>query len=277
MDIFVEGWFHPKNEIGMELMNCNDFKFHKQYNSNIKYDWIINLSDIKDYPDHDKLIFGPSMMFPNIEEYKIPKNKKVIFNVLSPWLVSLCKDIHPAYNFVDLPFAVDTKRFCPSKKNGKPVLYFKRRDPNIVIEFINGIQFSDFIVFNYKQGYNELDYLKAISEAPFVVWVGTHESQGFAFQEALSCDCPIFVINVKSKREETSQGCLWHTYLPGHSLSATTASYFDQSCGVLCYPENWRSYWGTFINNLKSYSPRQFALNTFSPAACVKKWIEKLS
>lgn len=275
MKIYVDGWLHHKNKRGMELMNCDELQFHLNFDSTVKYDWIMNLSDINDYPNHDKFIFGPQIMFPSIDINKIPKNKKVYFNVLSKWMVNLCHGIHKDYDFIDLPFAVDVDRFRPSKKIGKPIIYFKQRDKKILEIFLNYVK-SDFIIFDYISTYSEIDYAKAISEAPYGIWIGRHESQGFALQEALSSDCPLFVIDVRSKREENYPNSFWHTYLPGHDLPATSASYFDDSCGLICYPENWQENWYKFLNNIQNYNSREFVISNLSPSACVKKWIEKI-
>jgi hypothetical protein len=275
MKIYVDGWLHHKNKRGMELMSGDELQFHLNFDPNIKYDWIMNLSDIKDYPNYDKFIFGPQIMFPSIDENKIPKDKKVYFNVLSKWMVNLCENIHNDYNFIDLPFAVDVDKFKPNSKTGKPIIYFKQRDPKIladVTDYLGG----DFIIFDYIKKYNENDYINAISNAPYIIWIGRHESQGFALQEALSCDCPVFVIDVRSKREENHTGSFWHTYLPGHELKATSASYFDDTCGLICYPENWKENWNNFITNLENYKPREFVVENLSPLSCVKKWINKL-
>lgn len=275
MDIFVEGWQHHKNKRGMELMNCEDIKFHTIYNPNIKYDWVMNLSEIKDYKNHTNILFGPQIMFPDIDINKVPKDKKIFFNVLSEWMINLCKSIHKEYDFINLPFAVDVDKFMPSQKNGKPIVYFKQRDYSIVKDFINTVN-QEFVIFDYDKKYDEEQYLNFISKAPYGIWVGRHESQGFAFQEALSCDCPLFVIDVKSKREENRTNSFWHSYLPGHNLPATSASYFDSTCGLICYPENWKENWGNFIDNVKNYNPREFVINNLSPSACVKKWVNKL-
>lgn len=275
MEIYVEGWLHHKNKRGMELMNGDDIRFHLDFNPNIKYDWIMNLSDIKDYTNCDKFIFGPQIMFPSIDINKIPINKKVYFNVLSRWMVNLCESIHTDYNFIDLPFAVDVDKFKPNSKSGKPIIYFKQRNHKILSDVTNNLG-GDFIIFDYVKGYNEDDYINSISNAPYIIWIGRHESQGFALQEALSCDCPVFVIDVKSKREENHKDSFWHTYLPGHELPATSASYFDETCGLVCYPENWKENWDIFLNNIKKYKPRDFVLSNLSPSVCVKKWINRL-
>lgn len=281
INILVEGWLHFKNEIGMSLMNSDKIQFHNNIDLNIKYDWIMNLSEFKDYNIDDSigLIFGPQIMFPSIDTNQIPTHRKYTCNVLSNWVYNLCKDINPSVNFCTLPFAVDINRFKPSEKKGRPIIYFKYRDQKILDDVLNELG-SDFIIFKYhgiSTSYLESDFQKAISEAPYLIWIGTHESQGFAFQETLSSNTPIFVIDVNSLRDEIMQGSFWQNYLPGHKLTATSASYFDERCGLVCYPENWKENWNSFINNIKIYNPRQFVLDSLSPDACINRWVKKLN
>jgi len=280
INILVEGWLHFKNEIGMNLMNSDKIQFHNNIDLNIKYDWIMNLSEFKDYDIDDStgLIFGPQIMFPSIDTNQIPTHRKYTCNVLSNWVYNLCKDINPSVNFCTLPFAVDVNKFKPSEKKGKPVIYFKQRDTKILDDVLQHLG-SVFIVFKYYNlnTYSESDFQKAISEAPYAIWIGRHESQGFAFQETLSSDTPIFVIDVDSLRDEVALDSFWQNYLPGKNLPATSASYFDERCGLICNPKNWKENWSKFIINLKSYKPREFVMENLSSDACINRWVKKLN
>jgi hypothetical protein len=81
---------------------------------------------------------------------------------------------------------------------------------------------------------------------------------------------------VNSKRDEYVNGSFWRTYLPTNELRATSASYFDERCGLISYTDNWMSKWVEFTNNLINYKPRDFILSELSPDACRIKWINKL-
>lgn len=274
MNIFVEGWIHPKNLIGMNLMNKKGINFYTVYDHNVKYDWIMNSDTVRDYEGYTKLIFGPHMLVESMNQPNSLKDKIVYYNQLSLWTVNLYKTLLPNYNFVALPFAVDVEKFRPVTKNGIPFIYFKQRDAKILQDFLNKNSDKKFILFEYSKGYDEQFYLDILSKAPYGIWIGGHESQGFAFQEALSCDCPLFVIDVKSLTEGVSHDWTdyWTNLTKGHQVSATSASYFDESCGLICYPENWELYWNTFLNNIKNYTPRNFIINNLSDKACVDRW-----
>ena len=90
-------------------------------------------------------------------------------------------------------------------------------------------------------------------------------------QEAMSCDTPIFVVNVKSLRDEWGE-TIWRNFLPEHDLPATSASYFDDKCGLITCTESWKEDFEMFVSSLKSYSPREFVVNNLSATACLEKW-----
>jgi hypothetical protein len=62
----------------------------------------------------------------------------------------------------------------------------------------------------------------------------------------------------------------WSSNYPNFELKATTASYFDETCGLISSEETWVDDFKIFLN--KTYSPRNFILNNLSPSACLKKW-----
>jgi len=280
INILVEGWLHFKNDLGMKLMNSEKIEFHNK-RTDIKYDWILNLSEFKNYDDDSGLIFGPQMMFPAINTSEIPKHRKYVCNVLSQWVYELCLEINPDVNFTKLPFAVDVDRFKPSEKTGKPIIYFKQRDPKILDSVLSKLG-RDFLIFensgNYQvKTYDELVFQKSIASAPFAIWIGRHESQGFAFQETLSSDTPIFVIDAKSLRDEFASNSFWTNYLPNHELKSSAASYFDERCGLISDFENWEIDWDKFVSNLHNYKPREYVLDNLSPTACIELWYKTLN
>jgi hypothetical protein len=276
MNFLFEGWFHPKNRIGLDLMIREGMKVDFIHDSGKKYDWIINLSEFKTYQGHSGgVIYGPHLLFPTINSSQIPNlDGRTYCNLLSKWLVDLNEDINPGIKSLALPFAVDTDRFTPSEKTGKPVIYFK----GVREEWLNsviGILGSDFTMIDHRKGYGEDYFINSVSEAPFAIWIGRHESQGFAFQETLSCNTPIFVVDAKSLRDEV--GSSWGNFLPGHKLQSTAASYFDDRCGMISEIHRWHTDFLEFMDNLPKYKPREFIVENLSPKACYKTWIDKLS
>lgn len=267
MKIYTQGWLHKKNEIGLRLLEQNGISIDRVYNSSTRYDQIHIFDKIQKFEEQDCThIYGPHFYHFSID-YKYSENEYQ--NALSQWLVDLTMSIRSNVRCATLPFPVEVDKFTPSNKTGSPVIYFKNRDPSI----LDQVQpyFGDHAVTIKYGSYNEKDYLKLISSAPYCIWIGSHESQGFAFQEAMSCDTPIFVIDVNSLRDEWGS-TVWKNSFADNPLLATSASYFNETCGLISSVETWKDDYQIFMSNLKGYAPRDFVLNNLSPQACVKTW-----
>ena len=266
---------HHKNERAVQMMNGMGIDFHRSYSQTEEFDYLM-LSDSFSVPNikHKKgIIFGPHISLEKLGEH--PKVQNSFFNSLSPWLVDLSKKLFPGNNYANLPFPVDTERFAPGEKKGPPVLYLKRRDPEILSRFLQDNGSIDFKVYDYEKGYSENDFLKSIAEAPYAVWIGCHESQGFALQETLSCDTPIFVIDASSLKEEVGAG--WgNRFNESEPLLCTSASYFDGRCGMKSDPYRFNQEFRFFLEEIRNFRPREFILETLSVDSCIKKWIDLL-
>ncbi len=268
MNIYANGPLHHKNEIGLSLLKEEGLTVHSVYDGNFKYDQIHIFNRIQRFEEQEcPHVYGPHFYHTHMPRYDFQANEYM--NCLSPWLKELTHAIRPEIRCATLPFPVEVNKFTPQAKEGKPIIYFKQRDPNILNEVLNFFG-NDFIIFEYGS-YQEEDYLTHISRAPYCIWVGRHESQGFALQEAMSCDTPIFVLDVVSLRDETGD-TVWRNFLPEHDLPATAASYFDDKCGLITCTERWKEDFEMFESLLPSYSPREFVVNNLSAAPCLEKW-----
>lgn len=233
--LLINDWFHEKN-IGtlqkypnVEITRCNSLQ---QVNNLLYYDVVYSPSnpiDIKKYPN-TKFIFGPHFsVFPDNKILHI-KGKNSVYNLLSSWVVELWSrdKITDGLTLVELPFGVDTLRFNsikPIKERNNVILYYKDRDP-LELEFIKKYLVSagvSFRIFSYSEKYTETDYINYLQNTKYCIWLGRHESQGFALEEALSCDVPLLVWNVKSMNQTYGTSC--------DDIPATTIPYWDERCG----------------------------------------------
>jgi len=298
MNIYTEGNLHHKNAHGITLLEKEGINFPKDTSPDIApdivcmFDKVIDIRVIRNLENYEgPVIFGPhTFLFDrsgihlsaNPDSYvhrrlysglDVFDEDPYYFNALSPWNKKLQVNICglPDVNVITLPFPVDIDRFQPKDKKGKPVIYFKHREPSVVIDVLDHLG-EDFIIFNCGARYREETFLQAISTAPYCIWIGCHESQGFAFQETLSSNTPIFVINVKSLRDEV--GSFWadENCVPGHDLAATSAAYFDEPCGLISYPEKWKDDFDLFLQQLNHYAPRDFVVTHLSPKVCKTLW-----
>jgi hypothetical protein len=229
--------------------------------------------DVSKYPGI-KFIFGPQFsVFPE-NRLTIIKGPNSVYNLLSNWVTniwkkySICNDL----KLIQLPFGVDTEKFVNTKsiteKNGV-IVYFKHRNPadlHLVENFLKNKEIS-YNIFSYDTRYNEETYLACLQNAKYCIWIDAHESQGFALQEALSCDVPLLVWNITYMNEEFGSSY--------SKLDATTIPYWDERCGEYFYNINeLKNTFNTFISKLETYKPREFIVENLSIKVCEDKLVE---
>lgn len=230
--------------------------------------------NVENYPNI-KFIFGPHLsVFPEKHSIEIiSKNKNVIYVQPSEWVVNLWKSFSFFnINIYSLPFGVDTDKFCeikPMYERSEVFIYFKRRQPHELEFIINFFQVNNisYKVFSYTNHYSENDYINCLQNAKYGIWLGAHESQGFALQEALSCNVPLLVWNVSSLNQEVGSNY--------NDMPATTIPYWDDKCGEYFYSYNeFIHKYALFITQLNKYNPRQFILDNLSIQKCEEKFID---
>jgi len=108
-----------------------------------------------------------------------------------------------------------------------------------------------------------------LQNSKFGIWLGRHESQGFALEEALSCNVPLLVWNVTSMNQEYG--------LNYPDIKATTIPYWDERCGEYFYDfEELDNTFNLFISKLDTYKPREYVLENLSVEVCQEKFIDLL-
>ena len=275
MKCLIIGNFHPKNKIGLELIL-------KYLNYNYKFG---NISDIDNYdlifmPDNSinaadypnkKFIFGNHFSVFPTNKLSIINNihKNSIYIQPSRWAAKTWKDRN-AESILPvkiLPFPVEIKKFKPNnKKRTKVFIYFKYRmekELNFIKSFLQNKNI-EFRIFDYKKKYPQDEYIKYLQESKYGIWLGAHESQGFALEEALAINVPLLVWNVKYMSQEVRSNY--------EDIFATTIPYFDKSCGEYFYKESeFSNKYSEFISKLNTYNPRKFILNNLNVKQCADK------
>ena len=243
--LFIQSTIHHKNL--NFILNCKNIQFTiiNSVNEINNYDLSTfdavyspcEPIDVSEYPN-TKFIFGPHFsVFPDLNQMNIIKGDNSIYIQPSKWVVDLwynspiCKDT----KIIPFAFGVDTDKFNSNKhisEREKVFIYFKNRDPNdlkLVEDFLHNKNY-DYQIFSYRNRYNEEDYLNYLNQSKFGIWVGGHESQGFALEEALSCNVPLLVWNVNSMKQEYGSNY--------NDFFATSISYWDERCGEYFYNSN---------------------------------------
>jgi len=148
-------------------------------------------------------------------------------------------------------------------------IYFKRRHPqelHYIQSFLNAKNIQ-YRIFSYTDKYDENEYLHYLQNSKFGIWLDAHESQGFALEEALSCNVPLLVWNIKTMNQEHGS-----TY---QAIPATTIPYWDERCGEYFFDANeLNTTFDKFISKLDSYKPRDYVVEKLSTNICENKLID---
>jgi hypothetical protein len=108
--------------------------------------------------------------------------------------------------------------------------------------------------------------LQYLQESKYGIWLDAHESQGFALQEALSCNVPLLVWSVKTLDQE------YGSNYP--AFAATTIPYWDSRCGEFFYDKcNLLVTYNTFMKKIYEYAPRDYILEYLSIDKCESLFI----
>ncbi len=112
--------------------------------------------------------------------------------------------------------------------------------------------------------YNEKQY-KAL------ILLVEHESQGFAYQEAMSCNVPILAWNPGQWRDPEG------LRLAGREVPASSVPYFSEACGVTfpdleAFPEALER----FLAPTRSYAPRRYIAEHLRLEDTVQRYVELL-
>ena len=285
MKILVLNYFiHHKNLNALkkyknvvEIINIEDIhtKDISQYNCVVSPSLPI---DISNYPN-TVFIFGPHFsVFPD-SKLNIIKGNKSYYNSLSSWVVNcwkqfpICNDL----NICSIPFGVDTDRFTELKsikERNSVFIYYKCRQPH-ELEFIKQFLNSKNIhykIFSYTENYSENDYLNYLQQSKYGIWLGAHESQGFALQEALSCNVPLLVWNATNMNQQYG-----YNY---PNIPATSIPYWDEKCGeYFTQQSQFEKMYSLFLSKIETnaYNPREFILENLSIDKCEEKLINQIN
>jgi glycosyltransferase involved in cell wall biosynthesis len=269
LPIYFVGDWHRKNKNGLQLVRDVTVRPWNGERDGIIFTNELNMDIVNQY---DKVFVGPGIDFNYALNYcnAYQGDKMIIFNVLSPWLKNLFETYasNPKVNYITLPFPVDVERFQPSEKKKRFFIYVKHIAKERIDQISNLLyQCADLLkeyecrTFRYSS-YEEGDYLHYIQSAEFGIWIDAHESQGFALEEALSCNCPLFVYDITSMKDECMDNGNhpWASY-PG-DLPATSVSYFDKTCGVICKnKDDLYNMFLSFLQVIPRFTPRQFVVD----------------
>lgn len=284
MKILQVGWAHPRNTEFMQRVAQklgHTYVVANQPQEGYDLLWSpSNWIDPDQYPN-SKILFGPHFfLFPNANhalftQAKPHHAKQCVFTCLSNWIVHVFREFAPIETsyipFKPLPFGLDIQASTKSDPDYEVLVYFKGRHPsllNFVTSTLDSLQIK-YKVYTYGS-YERSEYLSSLRKAKAVIWIGSHESQGFALQECLATGTPILVYDVKSMKDEYNGNYIYLGYK--EALKATSAPYWDSRCGVKVYNNlEFLEVLPRFMANLDKYQPAEFIRETLSDEVCFSR------
>jgi hypothetical protein len=264
--VYISGPYHHKNDFSLRKAidilgwTITNFEEATIILSPSKY------YDITKYPNK-KFIFGNHFsVFPNdiVRKFNNMHNNAIYIQPSQQSVTSWVDE----FEFSNLPmkiypFGVDTEKFKPYFRPKTNVfIYYKYRKPK-EYEFIRSFLSSkniDFTTFKYGE-YEQGSYISFLNKSKYGIWIGCHESQGFALQEALSMNVPLLVWNVSLRTQQYGAEEVYKNV----KSKVTTIPYWDSNCGMFFYnKEDFDSTFNSFIQNIDSYNPRKYILENLT-------------
>lgn len=292
-----EGAHHKNRESMRRMMTVNgiDSTFESNLHKlNDSYDVVMccNVFFPPDaFPKRCKVIYGPQLfVFPDNPQHPIHAHMydsaRFFYNSLASWVVNINRNKAPRLNipFVTIPMGLDLDHITqvPSlESRTKIMIYFKARKQSHLTYAINFLKSKDIDPIIIKYGsYTDADFKHLLQTTRFVLWIGSHESQGFAFQETQASNVPIMVWDVTSMRDECT-GCGRHPYgTPSgvaDDLAATTANCWSDKCGLKFFKEEEMSETFARMNaHIDTFTPRAFIEERLSLVASFKHLLKTI-
>lgn len=266
--LLIDIHLHIKNKIAL---------FQYQFNITCIYHTNLNEIDLSKYDivysphlpinvslyPNTKFIFGPHFsVLPEKDKLDLIVGPNSTYIMPSDWVCDLWKSFNYPITIKSIPFGVDTNKFKPINTDSQEVfIYYKRRKPEELLFIQHALRNIHYKLFNYTENYDEQSYLDCLQHAKYGIIIDASESQGFAIEEALSCNVPLLVWNVSSLNQ--TYGIQYDDY------SATSIPYWDCRCGEFFYHQDeFEMMYKIFLNKLHLYKPRQYILDHLSIDKC---------
>ena len=270
----------PKKVLHNLLMGLDLLKIEYVFNkpiSKYKFNWI---HDSPSAIIEASFIKKPVLIGPNIAELPgdLPKIRKKLSKN------SIC--LHPSkwpmkiwhlegYNETKLkswPVGIDKEKFSKVNRenNHKVLLYLKQRDKKLLEKAKEIIRKKNlqFLLIEYGK-YSEQEYIQALKEAKFGIWIGCTESQGIGLLEALATNLPLIVLDAttifenvtKPKKSRFNK----ETFKKLNSIKTSSAPYFDKRCGIkIVNISELDNAIKELSFNFNDYKPREYILENLT-------------
>ena len=290
----INGYPHNKNWEAIQRM-CKSYNIEFEYTNcinrikNNDYDILYSMASYinpYDIPENIKIIYGPQLwVFPSgqlLGKFDDNIKNRCVYNSLSVWVEDLYREFGeftiPIYQF---PFSVNINKFNYVNKDKEYdcLVYVKRRSNELINYTISLLNEKNLKYKIIKYGsYNEEDYLLFLNKSKFMISLDAHESQGFALEEAMSCNIPLLVVDSTSMYDETDNGIdSTYNYLKvsNKKLSSTSVPYWSDECGIKISDKLELSQSiNKMVISYETFTARNYIVRTLSDEVCMKRILD---
>jgi hypothetical protein len=228
------------------------------------------------------IIAGAALTTHPIDDPSLPNRlplRKIL--VPGPWLRDMSAQ-HWGAMVEAWPVGIDTEHWRPAHVGQKPIdilLYDKIRwqhdacESNLIGPIRAHLTKCEHTVVEIRYGdYKQQDFRAALGRCKAMIFLCEHETQGLAYQQALSCGVPIMAWD---------RGGYWQDpyYFP-HRIKfgpVTSVPYWDERCGrrfadAAEFEAAWAPFWTAVQSN--QFQPRQYILENLTLEKCARDYLD---
>jgi len=283
---YADIWPQKKNGPGKVAKNLiaglTSLGVEVHHNTLLKYTGVLQSYPLLELKE--SALIGPNhFVLPNECDPLVWKKKR---NIVTPskWMKDkYITQLDSKHNVYVWPVGIDTNHFVPRKGDKKIdcLIYYKQAPlchscndlffhplgisrginlKNLLRKLIDSnIKFKEIIYGEY----NEKELIEIAQSSRFCVMISCTETQGIAYQEILSMNIPIYVIDYN----------ITHQFKPNECPGATSAPYFDDRCGI---KHKDLGRFDEFLERLDEFSPREYILENLTLEKCASEYISLL-
>lgn len=262
----------------------NDYRYIQQHPEEVAC--IIGKPQVLDKIKWKNPILFGAAVFSHPDDDPELLNRLPIIKILVPgeWMRTMCKPYY-GEQVLAWPVGIDTDRWNPAPDDSKDIdilLYDKIRweHERYEKELIAPIQFclkhQGLKVAVIRYGfYREEEFHELLMMSKAMVFLCEHETQGIAYQQALSCGVPVLA---------WERGGFWQdpSYFPHKVRFAPVSSvpYWNERCGIKFKDINeFPVRLEEFLDKLNSqqFAPRDYIVENLTLEKCAKQYLHILN
>jgi hypothetical protein len=176
------------------------------------------------------------------------------------------------------PAGIDTDAYADASGHPKDIdvvvydklrWYREREVPRILERVTQHLAQAgrSFEVLRYG-AHHQGQFLTLVRRSRALLFLCEHETQGLAYQEAMSCNVPVLAWDEGVLVDPQQQ-----RFIPP-GLTVTSVPYFDERCGERFKIDEFESAFQPFWEKLPRYSPRQYVLDHLSLSRSAQSYLE---